>query len=44
MRLADAFVTNNAAAKAYTAALADHDILDDTGVIAPMALAFQADC
>ena len=40
MRLADAFVNNNAAAKAYTAALAEHDILDQSDMSAPMALAF----
>ena len=44
MRLADAFVNNNSAAKAYTSALAEHDILDNTNGSTPLALAFQADC
>ena len=40
MRLADSFVNNNAAAKAYMAALAEHDILDQSDMSAPIALAF----
>ena len=40
MRLADSFVNNNASAKAYMAALAEHDILDQSDMSAPIALAF----